>query len=239
MMRPSAAAPGPTMRLPVLLSWLLAFAAATAVHAQPQPASPGYVIRALDGDQVLGEHFAVVPPVSTGTWVGFYYLADEQRLWVAGCSGTSCAPTRAINASGDRGAYVSAAVRPAPSNLPIVAYYDVANGDLRLTACIDLNCSLSSVERTLDAAGDVGAGTAIAVDPAFHGYGELYWLDAEGGNLAGAVASYRRLAVALDTGGAIKGAVRADLYLGRGEAAGTEAGRVRHPLRMWKLVPVS
>ena len=83
------------------------------------------------------------------------------------------------------------------------------------------------------------AGRAIAVDPAFHGYGALYWLEAEGGNLAGAAASYRRLAVALDTGGAIKGAVRADLYLGRGEAAGTEAGRVRHPLRMWKLVPVS
>jgi membrane-bound lytic murein transglycosylase A len=83
------------------------------------------------------------------------------------------------------------------------------------------------------------AGRAIAIDPAFHGYGALYWLQAEGGNLTGAVASYRRLAVSLDTGGAIKGQVRADLYLGRGEAAGTEAGRVRHPLRMWKLVPAT
>lgn len=83
------------------------------------------------------------------------------------------------------------------------------------------------------------AGRAIAVDPAFHGYGELYWVQAEGGNLIGATASYRRLAVSLDTGGAIKGVVRADLYLGRGEAAGIEAGRVRHPLRMWRLVPAS
>lgn len=80
-------------------------------------------------------------------------------------------------------------------------------------------------------------GRAIAVDPAFRGYGELYWLEADGGNLAGAIASYRRLVVALDTGGAIKGPVRADLYLGRGEAAGLEAGRVKHPLKMWKLVP--
>jgi len=80
-------------------------------------------------------------------------------------------------------------------------------------------------------------GRAIAVDPAHRGYGELYWLEADGGNLVGATASYRRLAVALDTGGAIKGPVRADLYLGRGEAAGLEAGRVRHPLKMWKLVP--
>lgn len=80
-------------------------------------------------------------------------------------------------------------------------------------------------------------GRAIAVDPAHRGYGELYWIDADGGNLAGATATYRRLAVALDTGGAIRGPVRADLYLGRGEAAGDEAGRVRHPLKMWKLVP--
>ena len=79
----------------------------------------------------------------------------------------------------------------------------------------------------------------LLVTPAFHGYGELYWVQAEGGNLIGATASYRRLAVSLDTGGAIKGQVRADLYLGRGEAAGTEAGRVRHPLRMWRLVPAA
>ena len=46
-----------------------------------------------------------------------------------------------------------------------------------------------------------------------------------------------RLAMALDTGSAIRGPVRADLYMGRGDAAGAEAGTVRHPLRMWRLVP--
>ena len=43
--------------------------------------------------------------------------------------------------------------------------------------------------------------------------------------------------MALDTGSAIRGPVRADLYMGRGPAAGAEAGSVRHPLRMWRLVP--
>ena len=81
------------------------------------------------------------------------------------------------------------------------------------------------------------AGRAVAVDPAFHAYGELLWLDAEAPLLAGAYPTYRRLVTALDTGGAIRGAVRADLYLGQGEAAGAEAGRVRHTLTMWRLVP--
>ncbi len=81
------------------------------------------------------------------------------------------------------------------------------------------------------------AGRAIAVDPAHHAYGQAFWIEADAGALAGAFPRYRRLVTALDTGGAIKGAVRADLYIGRGEAAGLEAGRIRHDLRMWRLVP--
>ena len=83
------------------------------------------------------------------------------------------------------------------------------------------------------------AGRAIAVDPAWHGYGEPYWIDAAAPTLRGAVRSYRRLVMALDTGSAIRGDVRADLYLGRGGAAGLEAGRVRHTLLLVKLVPIA
>ena len=82
------------------------------------------------------------------------------------------------------------------------------------------------------------AGRALAVDPSRHAYGELWWIDAEAPILAGANAKYRRLAMALDTGAAIRGEVRADLYIGRGDQAGLEAGRVRHTLRMMRLVPV-
>jgi len=92
-----------------------------------------------------------------------------------------------------------------------------------------------------DPAGAAGAPLtarrSIAVDPAHWAYGDLAWVDADGGNLRGASASYRGLVVALDTGSAIKGPVRADLYMGRGDVAGAEAGTVRHPLRMWRLVP--
>ena len=80
-------------------------------------------------------------------------------------------------------------------------------------------------------------GRAIAIDPARHAYGALYWLDASAPALTGAFPVYRRLAVALDTGGAIKGEARADLYMGTGPEAGAEAGRVRHALRLYRLVP--
>jgi membrane-bound lytic murein transglycosylase A len=92
-----------------------------------------------------------------------------------------------------------------------------------------------------DPAGAAGvplpARRAVAIDPASWAYGDLVWISADAGNLVGARHGYRGLVVALDTGSAIRGPVRADLYMGRGEAAGDEAGAVRHPLRMWRLVP--
>lgn len=80
-------------------------------------------------------------------------------------------------------------------------------------------------------------GRAIAVDPTRHSSGELFWIDGVAPILNGAFPTYRRLVTALDVGGAIKGPVRADLYLGQGQGAGAEAGRVRHTLRMHRLVP--
>ena len=46
-----------------------------------------------------------------------------------------------------------------------------------------------------------------------------------------------RLMVAQDTGGAIRGAVRADLFWGQGAEAGARAGRMRHQGNLWLLWP--
>jgi membrane-bound lytic murein transglycosylase A len=46
-----------------------------------------------------------------------------------------------------------------------------------------------------------------------------------------------RLMLAQDTGGAIRGAVRADFFWGFGEAAAAQAGRMKQPGRMWVLFP--
>lgn len=81
------------------------------------------------------------------------------------------------------------------------------------------------------------AGRAIAVDQAFHPMGELLWLVADKPLLAGARPAYRRLVVALDSGSAIKGPVRADLYLGAGNRYWTEASQAHHRLHLWRLAP--
>jgi membrane-bound lytic murein transglycosylase A len=46
-----------------------------------------------------------------------------------------------------------------------------------------------------------------------------------------------RLMMAQDTGGAIKGPVRADFFWGMGDEAGNQAGKMKQELRMWVLLP--
>ena len=78
------------------------------------------------------------------------------------------------------------------------------------------------------------AGRSIAVDPASVPLGVPVFLDT---TFPATDRPLQRLVIAQDTGGAIRGAVRADFFWGSGHEAGEEAGRMRQPLRMWMLWP--
>jgi membrane-bound lytic murein transglycosylase len=80
-------------------------------------------------------------------------------------------------------------------------------------------------------------GRSIAVDRV-HEYGTPFFIE---GNLpvesAKPAAPFGRLTIAQDTGSAIVGPARADLYLGAGDEAGRIAGRIKHRGRFSMLVP--
>jgi membrane-bound lytic murein transglycosylase A len=76
---------------------------------------------------------------------------------------------------------------------------------------------------------------SIAVDPRYTPLGTPVFIAT---TWPGSDRPLRRLVIAQDTGGAIKGPVRADFFWGMGDAAGIEAGRMKQPLRMWTLLPV-
>jgi membrane-bound lytic murein transglycosylase A len=75
---------------------------------------------------------------------------------------------------------------------------------------------------------------SIAVDPAYHPYGAVVFV---AGDYNGQ--PFQRALVAQDTGGAIRGALRADLFWGLGAAAGDAAGRMRHDGALWLLWPTN
>ncbi|WP_254919060.1 murein transglycosylase A [Oceanicola sp. 22II-s10i] len=73
---------------------------------------------------------------------------------------------------------------------------------------------------------------SIAVDPRYTPLGAPVWIEKEGHG------PLHRLMIAQDTGSAIKGAQRADIFYGTGDAAGRAAGRMKDPGRMVVLMPI-
>jgi len=70
---------------------------------------------------------------------------------------------------------------------------------------------------------------SLAVDSRYIPLGSMEYVSSEN--------SYKRMVFAQDTGGAIKGSVRADIFLGFGSGAGAVAGELKAPLNLWILLP--
>jgi membrane-bound lytic murein transglycosylase A len=84
----------------------------------------------------------------------------------------------------------------------------------------------------------LSAGRSIAVDKALHVYGTPFFIESDlplGGTSASI--AFRRTMIAQDTGSAIVGPARADLYFGAGDEAGQIAGRIRQPGQFALLLP--
>jgi membrane-bound lytic murein transglycosylase A len=73
---------------------------------------------------------------------------------------------------------------------------------------------------------------SVAVDPDFVPLGAPVWIETAGRD------PMYRLMIAQDTGSAIKGPQRADIFFGTGAEAGKRAGQVRDPGRALVLLPV-
>ncbi len=97
--------------------------------------------------------------------------------------------------------------------------------------------ALSETDGPLGAAGvPLTPLRSLAVDRTLHTFHAPVWVDAPG-LLDPKRGEFRRLMIAQDTGSAIVGPARGDIFFGSGAEAGSLAGRVRHKAAMTVLVP--
>ena len=78
---------------------------------------------------------------------------------------------------------------------------------------------------------------SIAVDRRIWAYGLPFWIDTELPWADETPRPLRRLMIAQDTGSAIVGPARADLFFGSGDKAGARAGAIRHAVEFIVLLP--
>ncbi|MHB8534355.1 MAG: murein transglycosylase A [Sulfuricaulis sp.] len=136
----------------------------------------------------------------------------------------------------------SGALKLEDTSMPAIRAWLTAHPDQVETV---LNSNPSYVffaPRAADTTGPVGAlnvpllpERSIAVDPAYIPLGCPVWLDT---TLPGSEpAPFQRLEFAQDTGGAIRGPARADLFLGSGDKAERLAGEMRQRGKLYVLLP--
>jgi membrane-bound lytic murein transglycosylase A len=80
---------------------------------------------------------------------------------------------------------------------------------------------------------------SLAVDLKFHALGAPLWVDARApsADANSEDVEFRHLFIAQDTGGAIRGPVRGDVYWGVGGTAESIAGRMAHKGSLFVLLP--
>jgi membrane-bound lytic murein transglycosylase A len=122
------------------------------------------------------------------------------------------------------------------------SYLDANPGSVKTALNADPSYVFFGEEQITDpSAGPRGAASvpltpmgSVAVDPAYHPYGALLYVDGIYDNYA-----FDRLLVAQDTGGAIRrGPLRGDVFFGSGQQAGQAAEKMNAtPVRFWTLLP--
>jgi hypothetical protein len=113
-----------------------------------------------------------------------YYDFTNGSLKVAKCANAACSggtsTLSTVDSIGDVGWYASIAI--GADGLPVIAYYDFTNGNLKVAKCVDAACTTgTSTLSTVDSIGDVGYYTSIAIGA--DGLPVIAYLDNSNGDL--------------------------------------------------------
>jgi hypothetical protein len=128
-----------------------------------QACSDSNTITTVDDTGNVGQYASIAIGID-GLPVISYLDVTNYDLKVLKCDNQACSDSNTIttvDSTGDVGQYTSIAI--GIDGLPVISYYDMTNGNLKVVKCGNQACSSGNTINAVDSTGDVGDYTSIAI----------------------------------------------------------------------------
>jgi hypothetical protein len=163
---------------------LLAYCAAARAHPSSYPAEPceAALVVTVDSAGDVGA-FTSLALGADGLPVVSYRDATNGDLKVLHCGNESCTAGNeavTVDSAGNVGAHTALAI--GADGLPVIAYQDVANADLKVAHCGDVTCSAGNTVTPVDA-GLVFVGSDVSLAIGSDGLPVVSYVDVSNGDL--------------------------------------------------------